>query len=471
MTTKSATPQVYTAVDTNLTADLVRRELAVVRYTFDSGRTRSLTWRTTQLEGLLRLIDENEGRINTAIEADLGRGAMATFMADVAPVRHEIRHTLKHLKRWAAPSSVALRPALMPGKAWVVPEPKGVVLVIGAWNFPLLLTLHPLVSALAAGNTAIVKPSELSPATAELLAELLPRYVDPNAVRVLQGDATLSSALVSERFDHVFFTGSTPVGRAILEASAKHLTPVTLELGGKSPVIVAKDADIEVAARRIAWAKLINGGQACIAPDYVLVEESVRGALVERLLEELPRAAGLDSTRIVNDRHIDRLASLLDGHGGERFGGQINRQSRTIAPAVITDPDPSSQLMQEEIFGPILPIITVRDIEEAVAFVNGRPKPLALYLFTESRATERAVTEATSSGSIGINHLMYQLLVPELPFGGTGESGTGSYHGKNGFDTFSHHKSILRKPSTPDLSFAYPPYGELATRIFRRLMG
>ncbi|MDV6211952.1 aldehyde dehydrogenase family protein [Rhodococcus erythropolis] len=471
MTTKSAAPQARTNENAIPTVELVRRELAVARFAFDSGRTRSLTWRTTQLEGLLRLIDENEGRINTAIEADLGRGSMATFMADIAPVRHEIRHTLKHLERWAAPTTVPLRAAQMPGKAWVTPEPKGVVLVIGAWNFPVLLTLHPLVSALAAGNAAIVKPSELSPATAELLAELLPRYVDPNAVRVLQGDATLSSALVTERFDHVFFTGSTTVGRAILEASAKHLTPVTLELGGKSPVIVAKDADIVVAARRIAWAKAVNGGQACIAPDYVLVEESVRAALVERLLKELPRAAGLDSTRIVNDRHLDRLESLLDGHGGERFGGQINRQSRTITPAVITDPDPSSQLMQEEIFGPILPIITVRDIEEAVAFVNGRPKPLALYLFTESRTTECAVTKATSSGSIGINHLMYQLLVPELPFGGIGESGTGSYHGKNGFDTFSHHKSVLRKPSALDLSFAYPPYGKLTTRVFRRLMG
>lgn len=449
----------------------VAADLAQVRGTFRSGRTRPLSWRTAQLDGLLRFVDENEAAIDAAIEADLGRGSMATFMADIAPVRHEIRHTLAHLKKWAAPTPVPLAAAQMPGKAWTVNEPKGVVLVIGAWNFPLLLTLHPVVSALAAGNTVVLKPSEHAPATAELLARQLPGYVDPAAVRVVTGDASVSAALVAEQFDHVFFTGSTEVGREVLRASAEHLTPVTLELGGKSPVIVAADADLDVAARRIAWAKTVNAGQACIAPDYVLVEDSVRPALVARLLEALPLAGAADTTRIVDDRHLERLAALLEGHGGDTVGGRIDRNTRRMQPALVTDPDLDSPLMQSEIFGPILPIVSVSSIADAVRFVGDRPSPLALYLFTGSKEVEKHVITNTSSGSVGVNHLLYQLLVPELPFGGIGESGMGSYHGKNGFETFSHRKSVLRKPTTPDLSFAYPPYGATATKLLRRLMG
>ncbi|MFC9764887.1 aldehyde dehydrogenase family protein [Rhodococcus jostii] len=445
--------------------------VAALRATFRSGRTRSLTWRRAQLEGLARLIAEREGDLAAAIERDLGRSAIGSFMGDLAPVRAEIRHTLKNLERWSRPARAALPVTQQPGKAWTVAEPKGVVLVIGAWNFPILLTLQPLVSALAAGNTVVVKPSELAPHTAQVLADLLPTYVDPSAVVVATGGADVSTDLLRERYDHIFFTGSPRVGRLVAVAAAEHLTPVTLELGGKSPVIVSADADLDVAARRIAWAKCVNSGQACIAPDYVIVEEAVRPAFVERLLRELAAAWRAEPTRIVNEHHFDRLSGLLQGHGGETSGGQHDRDSLRFGAAVVTDPDLDSPLMNEEIFGPILPVVTVPSIDAAVDLVNSRPKPLALYVFAESDATVQTILDTTSSGSVGVNHLLYQLLVPDLPFGGIGNSGIGDYHGEHGFATFSHRKSVLRKPTNPDPSFAYPPYGALATRLLRRLMG
>lgn len=445
--------------------------VAAARRAFRDGRTRSIAWRIRQLNGLLRFINECEGEIAAAIEADLGRSAMATFMADIGPVRHEIRHTLRHLDEWVQSTAVPISAATAPGKAFTIPEPKGVVLILGTWNFPLLLTIQPLVSALAAGNTAVVKPSEIADATGRVLAARLPQYVDNHAVRVVVGDAAASRELLTMPFDHTFFTGSTAVGKQVMAAAAEHLTPVTLELGGKSPVIVAADADIEVAARRIAWAKSVNAGQTCIAPDYVLVEDSVRPALVARLLEELPAYASHDTTRIVNRRHLDRIAGLLRTHGGETFGGSVDSCALTIESALVTDPDPDSALMREEIFGPVLPLLSVPSIDAAIAFVNDRPKPLALYVFTQSRAVEDAIVELTSSGAVGVNHLLYHLLVPELPFGGVGASGLGQYHGKFGFDTFSHHKAVLRKPTQMDVSATYPPYGALMRRVLRTVMG
>lgn len=452
-------------------APSVRDDVLRTRNAYNSGRTRPLSWRKAQLVGLLRFIDENEEDLAAAVSADLGRSAIATFMADIGPVRHEVRHTLKMLQQWIKPTSVRMSASTMPGKAWAAPEPKGVVLIMGAWNFPLLLTLQPLVSALAAGNAAVVKPSEISGATATILADRLSDYLDPDAVRVVVGDVEVGKQLLELPFDHVFFTGSTTVGKLVMAACAQHLTPVTLELGGKSPVIVSRDADLAVAARRIAWAKAINAGQTCTAPDYVLVEESVRPQLVEHLLVELPKAAEADTTHIVNRHHLNRLSALLASHGGHQSGGVVDVEKLEIGPALITDPDVDAPLMREEIFGPILPVVSVENVAAAIEFVNARPKPLALYLFTESRDVERRVLDQTSSGSVVVNHLLYQLLVPELPFGGVGQSGIGNYHGKHGFDTFSHSKAVLRKPSRPDLSVTYPPYGRLMEKVLRRSMG
>lgn len=442
-----------------------------LRETFRSGRTRPLAWRRAQLAGLARLLSEREADIAAAVKEDLHRSPMGTFMGDVAPVRAEIKHTLASLDRWARPDKVAVPFAQLPGRARSVPEPKGVVLIIGAWNFPVLLTLQPLVSALAAGNTAVVKPSELSPHTAALLADLLASYVDPDAVRVVNGDSFAGAALLEQQFDHIFFTGSARVGRIVAEAAARRLTPFTLELGGKCPVVVTADADLDVAARRIAWAKCVNAGQACIAPDYVLVEDAVRPAFVERLLWELASAGQDEPARIVNDEHFQRLLALREGHGGEVSRGAYDPRTRRMAPVLVTDPDPDSGLMREEIFGPLLPVLSVPDVQAAIEFVNDRPKPLALYVFSESDSTAERVVNSTSSGSVLVNHLLYQLLVPDLPFGGVGGSGLGAYHGRHGFETFSHRKSVLKKPSRPDFSFAYPPYGPLARRILRKLMG
>lgn len=455
----------------NVSQDEVTALVSELRTVFATGRTTSVTWRRAQLEGLLRLLTENEERISGAIAADLGRSPMGSFMGDIAPVTAEIKHTLDELGTWAQRRKVAVPLAQQPGKAWIQPQPKGVVLVIGAWNFPLLLTLHPLVSAIAAGNAVVLKPSELSSHTATLLAELVPDHLDPAAVKVVNGDVATSTALLAEDWDHVFFTGSTRVGRIVAEACARSLTPVTLELGGKSPVIVLADADLDVAARRIAWAKNVNAGQACIAPDYVLVEESVRPALVEKLLAELPKAGAADPARILNEAHFDRLVGLLNGHGGHVMGGEQRRDRLQITPALVTDPDPDAPLMREEIFGPILPLVSVGSLQEAIDFVNARPRPLALYVFTESDVAAQRVITSTTSGSVGINQLMYQLLVPGLPFGGIGESGSGAYHGQFGFDTFSHLKAVLDKPTGIDPSITYPPYGRFATSLLRRLMG
>ena len=443
-----------------------------LRQTVGSGTTRSLAWRRAQLDGIIRFLTEREPELTRALEADLGKPALAGWMADIVPPRNEARHALRHLADWMRPQRVSVPAAYQPGRAHVRREPKGVVLVVAPWNYPVQLCLSPLVGAVAAGNAAVIKPSELAPATAGVLAEWLPKYLDHNAVAVVEGGMEISQALLDLPFDHIFFTGSPRVGRIVMTAAARHLTPVTLELGGKSPVIVAADADLGVAARRIAWAKLVNAGQTCIAPDYVLVERSIRPAFVDRLITEVERfASSVEPTRIVNETHIRRLAALLEDHGGvTALEGGPDVATGRFAPVVITDPDPDSPLMQEEIFGPILPVVMTDSLDESIAFVTARPKPLALYLFTGNSAVERDMLERTSSGSVCVNHLLYQCLVPGLPFGGVGTAGMGAYHGRAGFETFSHAKAVLRKPTTPDLSLAYPPYGPMAERAFRLLL-
>ena len=443
-----------------------------LRQAVQSGTTRELAWRRAQLDGIIRFLTEREAELTRALEADLGKPALAGWMADIVPPRNEARHALRHLADWMRPQRVSVPAAYQPGRAYVLREPKGVVLIVAPWNYPVQLCLSPLVGAVAAGNAAVVKPSELAPATARVLAEWLPRYLDGDAVVVVEGGMEVSQALLDLSFDHIFFTGSPRVGRIVMAAAARHLTPVTLELGGKSPVIVAADADLDVAARRIAWAKLVNAGQTCIAPDYVLVERGIRPAFVDRLIAEVERfAASVEPTRIVNETHLRRLAALLNDHGGvTALKGGPDMGTGRFAPAVITDPDPDSALMQEEIFGPILPVVMTDSLDESIAFVTARPKPLALYLFTRSSTVEHDVLGRTSSGSVCVNHLLYQCLIPELPFGGVGTAGMGAYHGRAGFETFSHAKAVLRKPTVPDPSLAYPPYGPLTERAFRLLL-
>jgi aldehyde dehydrogenase (NAD+) len=446
--------------------------VARLRKTFATGRTRDVAWRKRQLEALEKLVKDNEPAIAAALEQDLGRKPFEAWLADIASTAGEAADAAKNVGKWTKRKHRLLEKAQLPGRAWIEYEPFGTVLVIGAWNFPLALTLGPAVGAIAAGNTVVLKPSEVSPASSALMAELVPRYLDPEAVAVIEGDGSVSQELIAQGFDKLCFTGGTEIGRKVYEGAAKHLTPVTLELGGKSPVIVAADADVAVAAKRIAWTKLINSGQICIAPDYVLADAKIRDELVVKIGEAVAKfEAGNSGKRIVNERHFGRLTSALAAtKGSVAVGGGSNADAVEIQPTVVVDPAVDEPLMTDEIFGPILPIVTVQSLDEAIDFVNSRPKPLAAYLFTKSKDVRERVIKEVSAGGMLVNHLLFQFSTTKLPFGGVGPSGMGAYHGKFGFEEFSHRKSVLTKPTRPDLTaMIYPPYTEKAWKLARRL--
>jgi aldehyde dehydrogenase (NAD+) len=444
-----------------------------VRRVFATGRTRGVTWRLSQLRGIERLLDDQEPAIVQALADDLGRPAVEAWLGDIASTRAEAAYARKHLKKWTRRRPSALPLSQLPGRAWVQYDPLGVVLIIGPWNYPIYLCLAPLVAAVAAGNCAVVKPSELAPATSALLARLLPRYLDPEAIKVVEGDADTTQDLLAQGFDHAVFTGGTEIGKKIMAAAAPTLTPVTLELGGKSPVIVTADADIDVAARRIAWVKMLNSGQTCIAPDYVLADYRVVDALVGKIVANLRecRSGEQDpSLRIVNRRQFDRLVALLEATEGTVVaGGRWHDDSLRIEPTVIVNPRPDDAVMTDEIFGPILPVLSVESVDEAVEFVNAGPKPLALYVFTSSPPQGRDLVDRIPSGGAVINHIAMHCMVPQLPFGGVGASGIGAYHGRWGFEALSHRRAVLSKPAKPDPRLVYPPYSAAAVKIMRRL--
>lgn len=454
----------------------MRDVTGALRKHFDTGITRGLHWRRAQLRALRRMLTENQGRVDGALAEDLGKAPAEVVITETGIVIAEIDHTLRHLRRWMRPRRARLPLFMAPARARIVPQPLGVVLIIGPWNYPLQLLLAPLVGALAAGNVAVVKPSEIASATGALVAELLPGYLDPAAVAVVEGGAEVTTALLRERFDHIFFTGSEAVGRIVAEAAAKTLTPVTLELGGKSPVYVDATVDLTVAARRIMWGKLLNAGQTCVAPDYVLATPRVAADLVPLLRAAVEEMYGPEPTaspdygRIVTPRHLSRLESLLDGHR-PAFGGEALGERCQLAPTVIDDADPDSPLMREEIFGPILPIVHVESPRAAIDFIAARPEPLALYVFSDSRRVRRGFLEGTRSGALNFGIPAAHLGVPELPFGGVGNSGMGAYHGEFSFATFSHDRPVLDKPLSPDsAAMAYPPYGRRATGLLLAMM-
>jgi aldehyde dehydrogenase (NAD+) len=450
--------------------------VAGLRSAFDSGRTRPIAYRQEQLRALERLLKEHERDIEKALHDDLGKPALEAFTAEIAFTARELALVRKKLPRWARPERVSTPLFALPGKCLVYPEPLGVVLIIAPWNYPVQLAIGPLVGAIAAGNCAVVKPSEVAPATSALLADLLPRYLDNECFRVMEGGVPETTALLAERFDHIFYTGNPVVGRIVMEAAAKHLTPVTLELGGKCPCLVDTSADLDVAARRILWGKFYNAGQTCISPDYVLAHEAIEEALLARLTQTLrsfygdnPRQSA-DFGRIVNPRHLARLQKLLPGSGKVIAGGDAVEAERYLAPTILRDVPPDSPVMAEEIFGPILPVLRVRDLDEAIAFVNARPKPLALYLFTTDKGARKRVLAQTSSGGAVVNHTTMHAAVSSLPFGGVGASGMGAYHGRATFDTFSHRKSVLLKSNWLDLQLIYPPYDDRKKKWLRRLV-
>lgn len=447
---------------------------AELREVFATGRTRSLKWRLDQLAGIERLCDEQEPAIAAALAEDLGRSAVEAWLGDVASTKGEAAYARKHLRKWMRRRRQSLPLAQLPGRGWVQYDPLGAVLIIGPWNYPLYLSLGPLVAAVAAGNCAVVKPSELAPATSALLARLVPQYLDGDAIRVVEGDAQTTQDLLAQGFDHALFTGGTEVGRKIMAAAAPTLTPVTLELGGKSPVIVTADADLDVVARRLAWVKMLNSGQTCIAPDYVLAEAGIADALVRKVVDVIAefRAQEPDpSLPVVNRRQFDRLVALIAGTTGTVVsGGGSTVDGLRIEPTVIVDPASDDAVMSDEIFGPILPVLRVGSTAEAVRFVNSRPKPLALYVFTGSQRQGRELVDAIPSGGAVINHIAMHCLVPQLPFGGVGASGMGAYHGRWGFETLSHRRAVLAKRAKPDPSLLYPPYTDRAFRIMRKLL-
>jgi len=441
---------------------------------FSSGKTRDVCFRLQQLEILKKAILKNEEAIVNALQADLRKPALEACAAEVCLTIREIDHAAKHLRSWAKAARVPTPLMYFPASSRVYREPLGVVLIIGPWNFPFQLMVIPLVGAIAAGDCAFLKPSEISSSTSSALAGIVRDNFDPSYIALLEGGAAEAQSLLSERFDHIFFTGGTTVGRMVMEAAAKYLTPVTLELGGKSPCIVDTGVPLEITARRITWGKFINAGQSCVAPDYLLVHKAVKGPLLEHMKRSIREFYGEDPSkspdyaRIINERHFLRLSALLE-EGSIVIGGNTNKEDRYIAPTIIDNVALNYKVMQDEIFGPILPVVEYEDLAEAISIVNGRPKPLALYIFSTSSRNQQRVLNETSSGGVCINDTTVHFATNFLPFGGVGPSGMGNYHGKATFDTLTHQKSALRRRFFLDVKTRYPPYrGKV--NIIRRLM-
>lgn len=441
---------------------------------FDTGATRALPFRREMLTRLELALVRWEDQFLAALREDLGKTPYEGYMSELGQLLAEIRFARKHLGKWARPSRRPTPMSQFPGRSTVYREPYGVSLIMAPWNYPLLLTLAPLVSAIAAGCTAVVKPAEDAPATSHLLAQVLGEIYPRGYIAVVEGDRTAAEALLELPFDYIFFTGSPAVGRLVMAAAAKHLTPVTLELGGKSPVILAPDADLELAAARIAWGKFLNAGQTCVAPDHVWVPTDLRGAFVAALARQIRRfygedpLAGEDLPRIVNQKHFDRLTALMES-GRVAVGGGTDPERLRIAPTILVNVTEDDPAMMEEIFGPILPVLTYDSLPELIARQQAKPRPLALYLFTRSRDVERAVLENLSFGGGCVNDTIVHLATPHLPFGGVGNSGMGACHGKAGFDTFTHEKSVLKKGGL-DIPVRYPPYGKKKVETLRKLL-
>jgi aldehyde dehydrogenase (NAD+) len=449
--------------------------VARVRETYSARTTRPLEWRRAQLKAMIAMLEENESRWSDALREDLGKPTVEGFITDIAFVTGEIKSMLRNLKKWNRPERVGSPVVTQPSRSVRIPEPVGTVLVIAPWNYPIQLLLVPAAGAIAAGNAVVMKPSEVSVATSRLLAELCPRYLDTDAVVLVEGGVPETTTLLEQKWDHIFYTGNGTVGRIVMAAAARNLTPVTLELGGKSPVIVDRTANLRVAARRMAWGKWLNAGQTCIAPDYVLVDETVRARFIDEVQKAVTEFYGTDPHasadygRIVSQRHFDRLAGML-GSGTIAVGGDAIADDRYISPTILVDVDMDSQMMDEEIFGPLLPIIPVTSVDEAVRFVNSRPHPLALYVFSEDKETVDRVLDRTTSGGVTVNGTLMHITNPNLPFGGVGESGMGAYHGKSSVRLFQHMKPVLKRGTRLDPSLAYPPYSDRKARIFRKVL-
>jgi len=451
--------------------------VASQREFFLSGVTRPAAWRKAQLEAVKALFTDNHDELCDALWKDLRRNVIDADLIDVAYCAKEAEYALKHLDIWMKPVREPMPVAFKPGHILVHRDPLGVALIIGAWNEPFMLTFGPLAAALAAGNTAVLKPSEISAACAAAAVRLVPKYFDPRAVAVVEGGVPETTALLAQKWDMIFFTGSPPVGKIVHQAAAENLTPCVLELGGKNPTIVHSSANLKVAARRIAYGRFLNSGHVCTAPDHVLVWPEVKDEFVQRIADTIREFYGDDPQqspdygRVINGRNFDRLVALL-GSGKAAVGGQSDAADLYIAPTVLVDVAVDSPIMQEEIFGPILPVLEVASVEAVVEWINSRPSPLGLYVFAEDNAVVDRILAATRSGDAEVNDCAIHPLFPELPFGGVGNSGMGKYHGHWGFEAFTNARGVLHHSTLVDPGVRYPPYAKhgLERVIVNKLM-
>jgi len=442
---------------------MIQKKIEKQKEFFKTNNTKDISFRMLYLFKLKEVIQNKEEKILEALKKDLGKSDFEAYTSEVGFVLKSLDYTLKNIRNWAKTKKVR-RPIFMPiSKSYVKYEPHGTVLIIGPFNYPFQLIMEPLIGALAAGNTAIIKPSDKTPETVEILKEIIEEVFDKEHVDVVTGNREAVSELIHSDFDYIFFTGSVPVGKIVMEAASKNLTPVTLELGGKSPAIVHKDADIEKAAARIAWGKYYNAGQTCIAPDYIYVHEDVKDRLLEGLIKEIVDFYGVeplkspDYGRIINHKEFNRLSDLIDDQK-LYFGGEKIEEKLKISPTILTNVTWDDDVMQEEIFGPILPVLTYNKISEVVNIIKDKPRPLSLYLFTEDKNLQKKIEDEVPFGGGCINDTISHVSSPRLPFGGTGNSGIGSYHGEESFITFSHKKSMMKKSTKFDIRYIYPPY-------------
>lgn len=459
-------------------ASLLVREL---RKNFDTGKTKSYEWRISQLEAIVKMLEEKEKEIIDALHSDLSKPRLEAYITEIVQAKSSCDEALQELKHWMKPEKVSTSITAFPSSAEIVSEPLGVVLIISTWNFPMLLSLDPVIGAISAGNAVVLKPSEVSPATSSLLANLLESYLDNSAVRVVEGAVPETTALLDQKWDKILYTGSARVGRIVMAAAAKHLTPVILELGGKCPAVVDSNVNLQVTARRIIAGKwACNSGQTCISVDYIITTKDFAPTLIAALKEELEQFFGKDlmqskdMSRIVSPTQYARLVKLLDEDKVSDkivLGGQRDEKKLRIAPTILLDVPQEAMVMQEEIFGPILPIITVDSIEDSFSVIKSRPKPLAAYLFTNNEQLKKDYVDKISSGGMLINDAVIHVATRGLPFGGVGESGMGCYHGKFSFDSFSHKKSVLYKTFDSDPSIRYPPYTSEKEKILRAIFG
>jgi len=442
---------------------------------FNSNKTKDIAFRIKTLKKLINIIQENEKELYKAIYSDFKKSEFETYLTEISLIYNEIYDSINNLKKWSKKKKVRTNLANFPAKSYIIPEPLGTILVISAWNYPILIALTPVISAIAAGNTVVLKPSEIPNNTSKILAQLINSNFDENLLTVIEGGIKTTTELLEQKWDKIFFTGSTNVGKIIYKAAAENLTPVTLELGGKSPTFIFKDCDIKLTAKRIVWAKFLNAGQTCIAPDYLLVEKEIKEHLLVALKTETELAYPLSNTvkenyvQIINERHFQRLTNLIP-KDKIYFGGEQNTSERIIHPTLLHNINFEDLIMKEEIFGPLLPVISFDNLDDVISKVKKKEKPLALYIYSKNKKIINKILNEISFGGGAINESLVHLSNPNLPFGGVGASGIGSYHSKAGFDTFTHYKSILHKSFLFEPNIKYLPFTKLKRRILKVLL-